>query len=86
MRSCMLTHVHGMLCVHLSVRSFAFCITSYLTSACMFLQFYITVRDEITSLDEKRTVFGQVSEGLDVLEKISEAFVDDDSRPLQNIR
>lgn len=53
---------------------------------CCRLQFYITVRDEITSLDEKHTVFGQVSEGLDTLDKIGEAFVDDSYRPLQNIR
>ena len=29
---------------------------------------------------------GQVSEGLDVLDNINEAFVDDNGRPLQNIR
>lgn len=28
----------------------------------------------------------QVGEGLDVLDKINEAFVDDTGRPLQNIR
>ena len=35
-------------------------------------QFYITLRDDISYLDKKHTVFGQVTEGLDVLEKINE--------------
>ena len=35
-------------------------------------QFYITLRDDINYLDKKHTVFGQVTEGLDVLEKINE--------------
>lgn len=49
-------------------------------------QFYITTGTELDSLDEKHTIFGEVSEGLDVLEAIDEAFVDDSGRPLQNIR
>lgn len=35
-------------------------------------QFYITLRDDISYLDKKHTVFGQVTEGLEVLEKINE--------------
>eukprot|EP00208_Stichococcus_sp_RCC1054_P000912 CAMPEP_0206138928 /NCGR_PEP_ID=MMETSP1473-20131121/3988_1 /ASSEMBLY_ACC=CAM_ASM_001109 /TAXON_ID=1461547 /ORGANISM="Stichococcus sp, Strain RCC1054" /LENGTH=338 /DNA_ID=CAMNT_0053532493 /DNA_START=621 /DNA_END=1634 /DNA_ORIENTATION=- len=53
---------------------------------CNASQFYITTGDELDSLDEKRTLFGEVSEGMDVVEKINEAFVDDNGRPLQNIR
>ena len=49
-------------------------------------QFYITTGQELDSLDGKHTVFGEVSEGLDVLQQIDEAFVDDAGRPLQNIR
>eukprot|EP00899_Mesostigma_viride_P002582 jgi/Mesvir1/12324/Mv00514-RA.1 len=49
-------------------------------------QFFITLRDECDFLDEKHTVFGEVSEGLDVLDRINEAFVDEDNRPLMNIR
>ena len=30
--------------------------------------FYITTKDSIDSLDGKRTIFGEVAEGLDVLE------------------
>lgn len=37
-------------------------------------------------LMQKHTVFGEVSEGLEVLAKINEAFVDDNHRPLVNIR
>lgn len=49
-------------------------------------QFYITTRDELDSLDEKHTVFGEVAEGWEVLEAINDAPCDDDGRPLQNIR
>ena len=35
-------------------------------------QFYITMRDNIDYLDKKHTIFGQVVEGLDVLEKIND--------------
>ncbi|GAX85095.1 hypothetical protein CEUSTIGMA_g12515.t1 [Chlamydomonas eustigma] len=49
-------------------------------------QFYITTGDALHSLDEKHTIFGQVAEGLDVVDKIDEAFCDDEGRPFQNIR
>ena len=49
-------------------------------------QFYITTGQDLDSLDGKHTIFGEVSEGLDVLQQIDEAFVDDSGRPLQNIR
>ena len=49
-------------------------------------QFYITTGLELDSLDGKHTIFGEVSEGLNVLQQIDEAFVDDAGRPLQNIR
>lgn len=49
-------------------------------------QFYITLGAECPSLDEKRTIFGAVGEGLEVLDAINEAFVDDAGRPYQNIR
>lgn len=35
-------------------------------------QFYITLRDGISYLDKKHTVFGQVVEGMEVLEKIND--------------
>ncbi|KAL6759755.1 cyclophilin-like domain-containing protein [Haematococcus lacustris] len=50
-------------------------------------QFYITTAgEEVTSLDNKHTVFGKVAEGLDILDKINEAFCDEAGRPYQNIR
>lgn len=49
-------------------------------------QFYFTLSDSLDSLDEKHTVFGSVSEGLDVLDDMNEVPVDNEGRPLQNIR
>ena len=40
-------------------------------------QFYITTAAHLDSLDGKRTVFGEVTEGLDVLARINDAFCDD---------
>lgn len=49
-------------------------------------QFYLTLSDSLDSLDERHTVFGAVSEGLEVLEEMNEVPVDNAGRPLQNIR
>ncbi|KAL6776790.1 CYN59 [Auxenochlorella protothecoides x Auxenochlorella symbiontica] len=49
-------------------------------------QFYITTGEELQSLDEKHTIFGEVAEGWEVLEAIDDAPCDDEGRPLQNIR
>ncbi|KAK9818607.1 hypothetical protein WJX74_010293 [Apatococcus lobatus] len=49
-------------------------------------QFYITTGAELDSLDEKHTVFGEVAEGLDVLAAINDVLVDNNGRPMQNIR
>lgn len=49
-------------------------------------QFYLTTGEDLHSLDEKHTLFGEVAEGWDVLEAINDAPCDDDGRPLQNIR
>lgn len=53
---------------------------------CCVVQFYITLGSDLSSLDEKHTLFGQVSEGLEVLESVNEVPVDAQGRPLQNIR
>jgi hypothetical protein len=42
------------------------------------LQFLITVGSNLESLDDRNTVFGFVAEGMDVVQKINEAFVDKD--------
>jgi hypothetical protein len=49
-------------------------------------QFYITAREEVSQLDEKHTIFGQVSEGLDVVTRIADAYCDDTGRPWVNLR
>ncbi|KAI6870240.1 Peptidyl-prolyl cis-trans isomerase-like [Hortaea werneckii] len=49
-------------------------------------QFVITLGDNIEQLDGKAAIFGEVVEGFDALEKINAAFVDQNGRPLQDIR
>ncbi|XP_052177192.1 peptidyl-prolyl cis-trans isomerase CYP59-like isoform X2 [Diospyros lotus] len=49
-------------------------------------QFYITLRDDLDYLDGKHTVFGEVAEGLDTLQRLNEAYVDEKGRPFRNIR
>ncbi|KAM0886325.1 hypothetical protein ACQ4PT_029792 [Festuca glaucescens] len=49
-------------------------------------QFYITLRDNVEYLDGQHTVFGTVTEGLDTLMKINEAYVDHEGRPFKDIR
>ncbi|RZC40324.1 Pro isomerase and/or RRM 1 domain containing protein [Asbolus verrucosus] len=49
-------------------------------------QFFFTLGAELTYLDEKHCVFGEVVEGLDVIEIINEAICDNDDRPYQDIR
>ncbi|KAG7395798.1 Peptidyl-prolyl cis-trans isomerase-like 4 [Phytophthora boehmeriae] len=50
-------------------------------------QFYITTRaEDMAYLDEQHTLFGEVAEGMDVLDKINSLFVDDEYRPYQDVR
>ncbi|KAJ5326170.1 uncharacterized protein N7506_009272 [Penicillium brevicompactum] len=49
-------------------------------------QFIITLADNVDYLDGKAAIFGKVVEGLDVLDKINESFIDDRGRPLKDIR
>ena len=49
-------------------------------------QFFITVADEQTHLDDRYTLFGEVTEGLEVARDISNAYADADGRPYQNLR
>uniref|UniRef100_V5EZW5 Chloride channel protein n=1 Tax=Kalmanozyma brasiliensis (strain GHG001) TaxID=1365824 RepID=V5EZW5_KALBG len=52
-------------------------------------QFFITLKDEIDYLDGKHAPFGIVVEGQEpggTLDKINEAFTDDQKRPLKDIR
>jgi len=49
-------------------------------------QFFITLGDNIDYLDGKHAVFGHVVEGLDTLDKLNEAFTDQEGRPLKDVR
>ncbi|KHJ86794.1 hypothetical protein OESDEN_13446 [Oesophagostomum dentatum] len=49
-------------------------------------QFFITLGDALDYLDDKHTIFGQVTEGLDTLEKLNEQLCDDEHRPFKDIR
>lgn len=49
-------------------------------------QFYITMTNGLHRLDGKHTVFGEVGEGMDTLQKINETLCDEAGRPWQNIR
>jgi peptidyl-prolyl cis-trans isomerase-like 4 len=50
-------------------------------------QFFITLRDEdMDHLAEQYTVFGEISEGHDVLEILNNLYCDGDGRPYQDVR
>lgn len=49
-------------------------------------QFLITTGENLDYLDGVHTVFGEVTEGMDIMAKINETFVDKDFIPLQDIR
>lgn len=49
-------------------------------------QFIITLGTDLEFLNGKAAIFGKVVEGLEVLDKIDEAFVDDKGWPLKDIR
>lgn len=49
-------------------------------------QFLITTGENLDYLDGVHTVFGEVTEGMDVLAKVNETFVDKDFIPLQDVR
>jgi len=49
-------------------------------------QFFITLGDDLDYLDGVHTVFAEVVEGFDVLDKLNDAICDDEHRPYQDIR
>ncbi|GAN03804.1 RNA binding protein [Mucor ambiguus] len=49
-------------------------------------QFFITLADDLDYLDGKYTLFGEVAEGFEVLDKMNEAFCDEKGRPYRDIR
>ncbi|WKX92685.1 hypothetical protein Q1695_010597 [Nippostrongylus brasiliensis] len=49
-------------------------------------QFFITLGENLDYLDDKHTIFGQVTEGLDTLEKLNEQLCDGDHKPYRDVR
>jgi peptidyl-prolyl cis-trans isomerase-like 4 len=49
-------------------------------------QFIFTLANHTDYLDGKSCIFGEVVEGLEVLDKINEIFTDEHGKPLQDIR
>eukprot|EP00106_Octopus_bimaculoides_P000230 XP_014767672.1 PREDICTED: peptidyl-prolyl cis-trans isomerase-like 4 [Octopus bimaculoides] len=49
-------------------------------------QFFITLQENLDYLDGTHTVFGEVTEGFDIVDKINEAYCDKDHRPFRDIR
>lgn len=49
-------------------------------------QFFITLGDDLDYLDGVHTVFAEVVEGFEVLDKLNETICDDEHRPYQDIR
>lgn len=49
-------------------------------------QFFITLGSELQSLDNEHCVFGEITEGLEIILEFNEAICDGDQRPYQDIR
>jgi len=49
-------------------------------------QFFITTGENLTALNGKHTIFGEVAEGFDTLNKLNNTFITKDGKPLQVIR
>lgn len=50
-------------------------------------QFFITLRGEdMSHLDDKHTIFGEIAEGIEVLQQLNNLYCDEDGRPFQDVR
>ncbi|GFO40238.1 peptidyl-prolyl cis-trans isomerase [Plakobranchus ocellatus] len=49
-------------------------------------QFFITLAENLDYLDGKHTVFGEVAEGFEIIDKLNDTFCGEDNRPHQDIR
>ena len=50
------------------------------------LQFFITLGEDIDYLNNVHTVFGEVAEGFEVIDKLNETYVDKENIPYKDIR
>ncbi|EGT32782.1 CBN-SIG-7 protein [Caenorhabditis brenneri] len=49
-------------------------------------QFFITLGENLDYLDDQHTIFGQVTEGLETLEKLNDQLTDTNNKPFRDIR
>ncbi len=49
-------------------------------------QFFVTLEDDLDYLDARHSVFGEVAEGFEVIEKFNKVISDEEHRPYQDIR
>lgn len=49
-------------------------------------QFFITLASDLQSLDGEHCVFGEITEGMEIILKLNETICDGDHRPYQDIR
>ncbi len=49
-------------------------------------QFFFTLNSDIAYLDGKHAPFGTVVEGMEVLDKLNEIFLDGEGRPMRDVR
>ncbi|KRX37035.1 Peptidyl-prolyl cis-trans isomerase-like 4 [Trichinella murrelli] len=49
-------------------------------------QFFVTLDEDLKYLNGVHTVFGEITEGFDILEKLNDAICDKDNHPFQDIR
>ncbi|CAI5438318.1 unnamed protein product [Caenorhabditis angaria] len=49
-------------------------------------QFFVTLGENLDYLDEQHTIFGQVTEGIETLEKLNEQLTNSDHKPFRDIR
>jgi len=49
-------------------------------------EFFITLGRDLSRFDSLRTIFGVVAEGMEIINEISKEYVDQENRPMRNIR
>ena len=49
-------------------------------------QFFITLADDLDYLNGIHTVFGEISEGIEIVDKLNRVFIDKSNRPLRDVR